>query len=113
MARRKKQMTWFPLDISVIPIMENMTDEAVGRAVYAALMYFRGKKDEAEANVEDYEKEWEDKERNDCKVQVRILYKVLLGYIVDAKENYEDIVKKRSAAAKARWKKEDKESREG
>ena len=81
-----KKLSWFPVYGNIQGAVEEMRAESVKSAFLSALRYINGAKESVEMDD-----------------SAKMLFYILRQNVNDAKKDYEEISKKRAAAARARW----------
>ena len=121
MSKDRVHVHWFPVYDSIEAVMDAVLDYgAIGLAFQLSVEHFNGHSsythaiDEirgyCEEKAEDDGYDLDDPETQERIIKevarAEILYRILSGWADSANEHYDEVGKKRSAAARARWKKE-------
>ena len=121
MSKDRVHVHWFPVYDSIEAVMDAVLDYgAIGLSFQMAVERFNGHssytqaiheieaycKEKAEDNGDDPDDPETQKKIIEEIARTEILYRILSGWADSANEHYDEVGKKRSAAARARWKKE-------
>jgi len=121
MSKERVHVHWFPVYDSVEGMMFNVDYAAIGWAFFSAVVYFTGKQNRSELyndlcdcqDLKIFNKEDED-ENQEQAIMAKMLFNTLTNWADKANEHYDELSKKRSAAARAKWKKlEQQKEKEG